>query len=176
MIHYFTPFAIDKNLGKSYNHYASLVKDEDWICFKDRDVFFLTHDYGRIIKENIDLHKDISLFTCLTNRVGNKKQCFNGNISDDPDIRNHYEISLTASQEKRHDVILTDWVISGHVMIIQKKTWNKIGGAKDGLLGVDNYISKQILNHKMKIGILQGLYVFHFYRFNSTVENTAHLK
>lgn len=177
MIHYFTPYALDKNLGKAYNRSADLVaNNEDWIVLMDGDVMFLTPDYGHIISENIERHKDISLFTCLTNRVGCKRQCYGHEISSETDIMRHISLAQRLAKERRHEIVETDWVISGHLLAIQKRIWNKIGGAKDGLLGVDNYISKQVLDKGLKIGIMQGLYVFHKYRFETGTDNRDHLK
>lgn len=174
MIYYFTPSSTDKNLGMAYNLYAQLLKTDDWMCLQDRDVMFLQEDYLHIIQETVDKHPEVSLFTCLTNRVGNPRQCYKGEISEDPNILNHYDIAKSLGSQ-RTDVVYTENVISGHLMLIQKKTWSKIGGAKNGLLSVDNDISRKVLASGGKIGIMQGLYVFHYYRMKSGRLDKSHL-
>ncbi len=171
------PTSQDKNLGKAYNEYAALVKDpEDWICFKDRDVMFLTNDYIDLIPQVIAKNSDIGLFTCLTNRVGNKLQCYQGRISDDPNMKNHHSIAVQLLNKNRMACTYVNKIISGHILIVQKKMWMKIGGAKDGLLGVDNDISKKIIKLGKSIAIMQGLYVLHFYRLNSGHHDKSHLQ
>jgi GT2 family glycosyltransferase len=178
MIHYLTPYSVNGNLGKAYNAAAKLiVNPEDWIVFLDGDTCFLTADYGKIILENLAIHgKDCGLISCLTNRVGNKEQCYMGLVSEDPNILNHIKTAEKLSKEKRHEIAITDRVISGHLMAIQKKTWDLIGGADHGLLGVDTELSRRVWRKQLKIGILQGLYIFHKYRINTNRYDVSHLK
>lgn len=176
MIYYFTPFSTGKNLGEAYNHYANLVIDpEDWMCFKDGDVCWLTPDYGQIIEEVISQNPRTGMFTCKTNRVGNKIQCHNEIISENADMHYHIDLALKFANEKRTQVTRTFGVISGHVMIIQKKTWTKIGGAKSGLLGVDNDISRKVLAKNLRIDIMKGIYVWHTYRLKNGILSKTHL-
>lgn len=179
MIWYFLPVSEKKNLAEAYNQYGSLVKSpDDWLVFQDRDVMYLTHDYFEIIQDTITANPQYSLFTCLTNRVGNLSQCYGNEISENPDILYHEEIASRLARENRTQVKNFHGVISGMVMIIQKKTWDYIGGAgtRPGLLGVDNHISRKIIQAGKKIGIMQGLYVLHYYRLRNGRLDKSHLK
>lgn len=181
----FTPATLERveiegklvpNLGKAYNEYMELVpNDSDWVILKDRDVMFLQPDYLQIISENLQRHKNVGLFSCLTNRVGNKQQMYQGKLSSDASMLTHYRIGQELARGARHNMILSQTPISGHVMIIQKSVWQVIGGAKDGVLGVDNEISYRVRKKGYRVGILQGLYVLHFYRLNTTVFDKSHL-
>ncbi len=177
MIYFSSPSALDGNLGAAYNQYMRLLPfDEDWMCFTDLDVCFLSPDPHKQIQEIIDLYPDTGMFTCLTNRVGTLSQCLNGVISEDPNIINHATIAYDLSINKRHD---TSWmynVISGHLMIVKKKTWVEVGGAMDGLLGVDNDISRKILSNGHNIVLMEGLYVFHKYRIEKDRYDKTHLQ
>lgn len=178
MIWYFTPSDEGGSLAKAYDKYAALVTDQnDWMVFQDRDVMYLTPDYFKIIKETIKENPKVSLFTCITNRVGNVLQQYNGECSDNPDMLYHEEIASKVAKENRTQVVLTNHVISGMVMIIQKKVWDLIGGAgnRPGILGVDNAISRKIINAGMKVGIMQGLYVLHYYRLKTGRHDKTHL-
>lgn len=178
MVWYFLPVSNTKNLAQAYNDYAAKIHNpDDWLVFQDRDVMYLTHDYFEIIEETIKANPQYSMFTCLTNRVGNLQQCYGGEISENADMLFHEEIASRLAREKRTDVENSIKVISGMVMIIQKKTWDLIGGAGSrGLLGVDNFISRKVLNLGKKIGIMQGLYVLHYYRLRNGVRDKSHLK
>lgn len=176
MVYYFKPYAIDGNYGAACNQYMQLLpSDEDWGCIIDGDTCFLTSDWGHQIQEIIDREPDTGLFTCITNRVGNLKQCYQEIISNDPNILYHIEIAEELSKEQRHT---TNWlynVISGHLMLVKKKTWKEIGGFKDGVLGVDNDFSRKILHNGHNIVLMEGLYLFHKYRIHKGIHDKSHL-
>jgi GT2 family glycosyltransferase len=60
--------------------------------------------------------------------------------------------------------------VTGHFMCIKKETWNKIySGVRDkcrglGILSVDTVISRSVLEAGLKIRLMEGLYVLHYYR------------
>ncbi len=169
------PTSEDKNLGAAYNECASLVKDPDhWMCFKDRDVMFMTNDYINMIPSAIEKYPDVGLFTCMTNRVGNLLQCYGGKVSEETSLLKHYDLSVEIAK-KGVEIKYTNRVISGLVLIIQKRTWLQIRGAKDGILGVDNDISKKVMRAGKKVAIMQGLYVLHYYRLKHGQFDKSHL-
>lgn len=178
MIYYSSPYSIDKDLGKAYNEEMDRTPSpESWVCFTDGDCQFLTPDYGHQLQEMIDKYPDTGLFTCYTNRVGNLDQCYNNIINEDPNILNHKRIALQLQRDKRLQVKELTGVISGMLMLIKKSTWDLIHGAPQelGLLSVDNHISQRILNAGMKIRLMEGVYIFHFYRLDTGIENKSHL-
>lgn len=178
MIYYSSPYSIGKDLGKAYNEEMNRTPDpESWVCFTDGDCQFLTSDYGHQLQEIINKHPDTGMFTCYTNRVGNLQQCYNGIINQDPNILNHKRIALQLQKEKRTEVKEINNIISGMLMLIKKSTWDLIHGAPEelGLLSIDNHISQRVLNAGMKIRLMEGVYIFHFYRLDTGVENKSHL-
>jgi hypothetical protein len=55
-------------------------------------------------------------------------------------------------------------------MMFQKKTWKKYGGFKgNGLFGVDTRFSRDVLRSGNMIGLMEGVYGFHYYRLNEGV-------
>jgi hypothetical protein len=166
MIYYFSPYSIEKNIGKSYNEYCRLVPNEThWICLIDADTMFLTYNYGHQIQELIDKYPDAGLFTCLTNRVNNLEQCYNHVISEETNILEHKKIAEFQQQNYYLSVKQLTRVISGHFMLFQKKTWLEAGGfCEQGMLRVDNKFSKQIMRVQKKILLAEGIYVLHYYR------------
>ncbi len=55
--------------------------------------------------------------------------------------------------------------ISGMMMLFRKKTWLLVGGFYErGILDVDKIFSREITSRGMKIGIMQGMYIMHYYR------------
>ena len=180
MIYFFTPYAQDKDLGRAYNDYVKLILNlNDWVCFIDGDFAMLTPDFGHQLQEIINSYPSIGLFTCYVNRVGNLKQCYRGQLSEDPNILNHRKIALALSRgENRTKIKEISNPISGHLMLFKKETWQTVGGFPEGrgILSVDNTFSNRIAKKGFKIAIMEGVYCFHFYRMDTGRSDRSHLK
>ena len=63
-------------------------------------------------------------------------------------------------------------------MLIKKSTWDSIGGAPEGrgILAVDNTISNRVVRKGFKILLMEGVYLFHFYRMDIGVHDKSHLR
>lgn len=176
MIYYFTPYSLEKNLAKVYNHYCQLVNDDDWICLLDGDICFLIDDWGHYIQEVINVNPQIDLFTCFTNRIGNKQQRIPA-VETICDMVHHIQIAKALRENHGTNVRELYKVISGHFMLFKKSTWQEVGGFNEErkILTVDNNFSHRVLKHGKKIGIIKGLYVFHKYRMGKDIKDTSHL-
>ena len=176
-IHYFTPYALDKNIGAAYNECMETIGMNDYACFIDADCMWLTSNYGHQINDIISNHPEAGLFTCVTNRIGNKEQLYNGIVSENGDIKYHRRLAATLQRKygtKTHKITVP---ISGMVMIVSKKVWQKVKHFRpDGLLGVDNDFSKKILKSGYPIILMKGVYVFHYYRLIEGIKYTRHIK
>lgn len=140
-----------------------LPNDDDWMCFTDLDTCFLDPKDPEKIEYFIDKYPDTGIFTCYTNRVGNKYQLLNGIKSEDSDILNHIKIAKSISGDCKE----IKSIISGMCMIVKKSTWSKVGGFQNGLLGVDNKFSHIVLRYGMKIRLIESVYLFHVYRLDT---------
>lgn len=174
-IYYFTPFALDKNLGRAYNESMALLpKDDDWGVLMDGDTMFLHPNYGQIIANAIKVFPKTAMFTCLTNRVGNRWQLYTGKMDEDPNILNHKQNAIDCLRKFRLQCPEVSDIVSGMLMIMQKKTWKQFN-FKDGLLGVDNDLTTRLLKANGKVRIIKGLYIFHYYRLAEGAKYKAHL-
>jgi GT2 family glycosyltransferase len=163
-IYYFTPYALDKNLGAAYNHYMELLPgNDDWACFLDGDTMFLSPDWGHLIEKAISEFPDTGMFTCYTNRVNNKEQLYRGVFNNNRDIIAHRNIALVCHEIGKNRAKKLTRMVSGMMMIIQKKTWREFPFS-DGLLGVDNDISQRLLNAGKEVRLIESIYLFHYYR------------
>jgi len=179
VVYYFTPYSIEKNLGEVYSNYMSLIpNDDDWGCLLDADTMFLTPNFGHQIQDIINKYQNdnVGLFTCYTNRIGNLEQCYRGQISEDSDIKNHKKIALEIQKSNYDKVKPLNHFISGHLMIIQKKVWKTLEFDKKGLLAIDNKISYRVLRNGYKILLMEGVYIFHYYRLIEGRLDKSHLK
>jgi hypothetical protein len=122
MIYFSSPY-LKGNLGKAYNLFCESVPDGSWICLTDADTIFLNSQYGSQFQQYIELFGDkIELFTAYCNRVGEKKQCYNGRISNDSNIISHYRICENLGRDTpRIKPIYSP--ISGFLMMFKKDTW-----------------------------------------------------
>lgn len=178
MVYYFTPYSINKDLGRAYNQYVDIVpNDDDWICLVDADSCFLTPDFGHTIQDIIDKYPDTGLFTTYTNRVGNLEQCYQNYISPDPNVLNHRKIAQDLVVKNKDKVKEINKIISGMIMIFKKSTWKEVGKFPEdkGILAIDNRFSKRILLSGKKIRLIESIYLFHFYRMDTGIKNKKHL-
>jgi hypothetical protein len=58
--------------------------------------------------------------------------------------------------------------LSGVVIVTSKKAWHTVGGFDSGFLRVDWNYTKKCLKAGLKTYIMEGVYVYHWYRGNST--------
>jgi len=163
-IYNFTPYAQNGNLGNAYNDYMALLpNDDDYACFIDGDAMFLTDDWGHQIYEIVKKNPQVGMFTCYASRVGCPAQLYNGEMSEIGDIRHHRRVAYDLKDRYKTKLTNLPNVISGHLMIIQKKTWKRFK-FPNGLLGVDNYISGRIQQAGLPVVLMRGVYVMHYYR------------
>jgi GT2 family glycosyltransferase len=159
-----------------YNHYCELIPDDDdWVCMMDHDIMFLNPKTAIQIKDITQKYPETGLFTCVTNRVGNKLQCYNHTIEENPDILYHKEIADNLIENHYDKVLDIQRPISGLLMVFRKSTWKLLGGFKPGLLTVDNDFSKKVLQRGLKIKLMKGVYVFHYYRLKEGRKHIQHL-
>lgn len=165
-IYNFIAYDTDKNLGKAYNACMDLVDDDDWVVFIDHDAMFVQRDWYKNVKRVIEENPEYGFFTCFTNRIGCPWQLVPDIDRDNHDLRYHKEIGKALEQITEEEVIDVTKAspLSGVVMIVQKKVWKKIGGAKDGFLSVDNSLHYRCTQNGVKVGAIRSLYVYHWYR------------
>ena len=174
MIYYFTPYSLEKDIAKAYNSHCALVpNDDDWICLLDGDFAFLTPDWGHDIEEATKSGYD--LLTCLTFRTRNKNQQFARRIWPLNDASQLYHLAMQQKQKKGINTIHSD--IAGFCMIFKKSLWNEFKFPKGlGVLGVDTEWSYNLVRKGKKVGVINNLVGWHYYRAHKNIEDTTHLK
>jgi GT2 family glycosyltransferase len=168
MIYTHIPYAPKEkklDLGWSYNNFMNLVNDDDWVLFLDHDAMFTTKNWFTQIEDIIEKNPEYSVFTCMTNRIGIRTQKLKGVDSENHNITYHRNIGKDLGEKYYSDVVeYVNEYLSGVVILIKKDTWNKVGGFKPGFLGVDNRLHKDCINNGIKVGLMTGVYVYHWYR------------
>lgn len=128
-------------------------------------------NWNEFLERAINENPNVKLFSCVANRIGTHKQRV-GKIQDpNPSMKYHRlfaEKLLKANGTKVRTDVKT---VSGLMLLFNKDTWTEVGGfCEDGIAAVDTKFSRSVSDKGYKIGILQGLYVMHYYRL---VEGTA---
>lgn len=180
-VYFFTPYSFEKNIGKEYNKYMSLIPNEnDWGVLMDGDVLFLENNFGHIIKEYIDNYDDgnVGMFTCYASRTMNKElkppYFYNENDFDMISQKERYiNISnyfyLSIKEIKKH--------CSGFLLCIKKKVWNDVPCPETGSLHkADVEWSNKLKLNGYKLLCMEGLYVLHYYRSKEGIKFNNHLK
>ena len=182
------------NIGCAYNKIMdSIPSEDDWVCFLDHDAMFTTDNWMPQIQSIINTHSEIGAFGARTNRVGYSWQLV-GNIDiDNHDIAYHRKIGKHI-QSKYYDQLSTGATFeipnsksskfsghmineprfSGTLILVKKKTWSKIGGFKEeGFLEVDDDFRKRLSDNKIKFAIMDGVYVYHWYRADNPYKTSS---
>lgn len=165
MIYYFAPFDSEKKIGRSHNQHCELVpNDDDWICITDSDVLFLLPDTKKQIEAVIKKHGDnYQVFGCLTNRIASEHQLATDKLFDETDIWTH-KLFADALQDLKYDEVEETKInVAGFLMVFQKKTWAKYRFS-DNSIRFDSEFTDKIRAEGGRLGIMQGVYVFHDYR------------
>jgi GT2 family glycosyltransferase len=149
--------------------------DNDWVCFLDADTMFLTPDYGHQIHRIVKKYPNTGMFTCVTNRVGNPCQRYNGEMSKNSDIIYHRQLALDLQKKHKYHVQELFCRVAGYFMLLKKETWKQVK-FPDGLLGVDYEFSNELYYHGFNIMLMKGVYLFHYYRLIEGVTYKAHLE
>jgi|TARA_R110000824_G_scaffold166298_1_gene343079 GT2 family glycosyltransferase len=164
-IYTFIPYDLDKNLGDAYNRHMNLLKDDDWAVILDHDAMFVQKDWMVHIEKVIKENPEYGFFTCMMNRVGSKWQIPGGIDKDNHDMFYHMGVGKKLRAADLPVVDVTNFpYLSGVVMIVKKSVWDKIGGAPDGMLGVDGQLHIRCQTANVKVGLMPSLYVYHWYR------------
>lgn len=163
-IWYSNPYRSDKNIGGAYNDFIRSLKaqDDDWIVLQDGDILYLTPDWGQRIEEALTSQGEgYGLVGCYTNRIKGTHQQHGGRMSEDFNIKSHYDIALTYNksgiEEIKHGV-------AGFFMAFQYKTWKAVGGFTENNIACDTIFNSKVREKGFKIGLIRSLYVFHVYR------------
>lgn len=171
------PWNSEKFIGKSYNQFMNLIGSNDWCCFLDGDAVHTSSFFGKRIEEVIENNPKYSLFTCYTNRIGCPYQIapnVNKNNNDQSYHRNFGE-NLWNSFGSEVVEITNNQLLSGVLILIKKSAWESVGGFKEvGMLGVDNDIHVKFQKSGLKVGLMKGIYVQHWYR-GGNINDKKHL-
>jgi len=168
-VHHITPARSDKNFGKAINQMIEHLPEDDWICLRDIDTVPTNHVSFIQQCEDIANKGEWDLIGCMTNRLGLHYQLIDGRISENTDFLHHMEIGNQLAKDHWADVKPCPASIGGIFMMFSKSLWLKVGKFPEGGIVIkgkflDWWISDSVRKIRGKIGIAQGIYLWHTYR------------
>lgn len=162
-----TPYIKGKQLGAAYN--LAMESVSDWVLFTDHDIILLGPNYADTILHAIrTLGHNAGWITCMTNRIACPHQLSKGAPGSD-NIMEHMEHAgrLWAKHGKTLKLIDSErarnFLFSGFFILTHKEAWEKVGGFKDGFLGVDNDYHKKLIEAGYSSYVMPGVYCYHIY-------------
>jgi GT2 family glycosyltransferase len=181
MIYFFVPYSLNKKLFEAYDNCMSLLQEDDWACFLDGDTMFFESNFGHQIQEYIDHYPDTGMFTCYSSRCAYHYMVPHGTNQEADSITYHRSRSKELYNKMHLQVKEINDHVSGHLMCMKKNTWMLIRPdllrVTDGanLLGVDTQISNQLRGYGLKILLMRGIYLMHYYRLMEGKSYKEHL-
>jgi len=172
MIYTFIPYSPDLkkyNLGAMYNKFMRLLpNDDDWACLIDHDVMFTRKNWYHQLMDIIKKHPDYGCLTGRTNRIGCSWQKVR-ELENSNNIEEHKRLGKEL-QDKFWDEVedrTNDMLMSGFLMLVKKSVWKEVPFRevyeRDGMAGVDNHFHEDLKNKGYKIGLMKGVYLYHWY-------------
>ena len=176
-VYHSTPWR-DGNIGAGINEFCALVPDDAWVCLRDGDSLFLHPQWGNHVRSIIEANPDHSLIGCVTNRLRADYQLHGGKFSEDADLRNHVAIAKQRWAEHKTNVApLAAGPVAAVCMIFPKRVWQRHPFA-ERTIDFDRTFTDAVRAAGGRIGIAQGLYLWHTYRLGhvNPLNYIEHLK
>lgn len=165
-VFYITPY-YQGNIGRGINESISLLPNSSWVCLRDSDTLFLTSTQQQQIQDIVDKNPDYDLLGCRTNRLKSSHQAFHKMFWVDSMISH---IEFAKELENCYYGEITDLpkpeVVAGMFMLFRKSLWDKIK-FQEKSIQFDMIFSDRVRQLGGKLGICQGIYLFHLYRYTS---------
>ena len=174
-----TPYNNEKDLVKAYNDFMEIIPDDSWALFRDADTLFLDSFYNQLFEEAILQNPNTGCFTAVTNRINCADQLHYEYKGDDISIHRDIAIKLREKYGSSCKSFTGHDKLSGFCILLKKSVWKEINGfkpynSKSNILGVDNQLHIDLINNNHDIKIIQGLYMYHWYRGGT--KNKEHLE
>lgn len=180
----YAPKEHDRDLAWAYNKFMEMLpNDDDWGCFIDHDAMFTTYDWYHQLCEIVKNHPEYSCFTSMVNREYTAWQIPKGVDEDNHDVFYHRRLGARLSTEnygKVKDVTACADLpeppkvappatspLSGTLIMYKKSVWKDIPFRqykKDSIFGVDNLIHIDVRDKGYKVGLMTGIYLYHWHR------------
>lgn len=165
-IFYITPFH-EGDIGKGINESISFLPEDCWVCLRDSDTLFLTSKQQKQIQDIVSSNPDYDLLGCRTNRLKSQHQAVSEMFWVDS-ILEHIQVAKERENCYYGEIteLPDEEVVAGMFMLFRKSLWNKIK-FQERSIQFDMIFSNKVKDCGGKLGICQGIYLFHLYRYEA---------
>ncbi|CAL1518186.1 glycosyltransferase domain-containing protein [Chitinophaga sp. MM2321] len=163
---YLTPFSTEKDIGGEYNAQIARVPQDDWVCIRDGDTIFLTPDnqWGKQIEDIVQAATGkYDLIGCITNRLRATTQLYKNEFSNDHNMLNHGKIAKELYEANYDSIKQNKGPVAGLFLLFPRRTWDKVK-FREKCDTFDTHFGKELIKKGGKIGIAEGVYLYHWYR------------
>lgn len=165
-IFYTTPYHAG-DIGKGINEFMELVPDDAWVCVRDSDTLFMTSNQQAQIESIVASDPEYDLIGCRTNRLKSPYQAIEGAFNQDS-IQFHLELAI--DRENQYYGVIQELpepeVIAGMFMLFRKTLWFEFP-FPEKTIQFDMLYSENLRNNGYRLGIAEGIYLLHLYRYGS---------
>lgn len=163
-VFYSTPYLYG-DIGKGINDFVSLLPDDAWVCIRDSDTLFLTPQQQEQIQMIVNHNPPYDLIGCRTNRLKSEFQAVEGTFDNDSI---YFHLGVAKQHEQEYYGVIQELpepnVIAGMFMLFRKSLWNE-HPFPERTIQFDMIYSNQLREAGKTLGIAQGIYLFHLYRY-----------
>lgn len=162
-IHYISPFSRQKNIGLAINQAIKDLRtnDDDWIALNDMDTLWLLPESKAVLEQILET-TDFDILGAVTNRLAMPTQVIPG-IADDWNIINHIGYARKILEANGTNVREVGDILAAFCLCFRVKVWQNIP-FKENSIQFDSMFCLDAMRHKYKLGIMEGIYLFHLYR------------
>lgn len=172
-IRFITPYAQDGNLGAAYNRAADGLGPDDWVALMDGDSMFTSPIWGKRISATIAKNEDkFDIFAPVTNRLNSLQQRYGlFECRDLVDLHDKEEQAWEKFNTKCREAYDPP---AGLMMIMRKWVLDTIQ-FKNGLVFIDTDFMIRAKQFGLRIGIMDGVHITHYYRLHKDQKDINHL-
>jgi hypothetical protein len=175
----YAPKEHDRDLAWAYNEFMKLLpNDDDWACFIDHDAMFTTTDWYPQLEKIVEENPGYSCLCCATNGAYAEWQIPIGINRINHDIKYHRKIGAELQEANGDRVVdvtecsnlpapLDSSPLSGVVILYKKSAWKEVPFRllePNRLTGIDNLLHLDLRDKGHKVGLMSGIYVYHWHR------------
>lgn len=165
-VFYSTPYLFG-DIGKGINDFVALLPEDSWVCIRDSDTLFMTPQQQAQIQDIVDHNPPFDLIGCRTNRLRSPFQAIEGAFDQDS-LFFHLELAKKLESEYYGviDELPSPNVVAGMFMLFRKELWLEFP-FPERTIQFDMVYSNQLREAGKSLGIAQGLYLLHLYRYGA---------
>ena len=166
-------------MGTAYNDCLNQHPDSDWLAIIDHDAMFTVYDWYLQLQKAIENNPKAKAFTCRVNRLNSLRQMVPGVDPHNHDMSYHRRVGKYLAKHhwgktSNHSNPKEAGHYSGTFLCTHIGTIKSLGGFPviGKTLGQDNLIHKKIIESGHEFHVVNGIYMYHWYRADNPYEHS----